>query len=413
MFAPLKTGRKTNASKIDNDNDGRIDEDGPEDLNKDGVISMMRVKDPLGPYMIHPDDPRLLRRADAQKGERGGYAVYWEGTDNDGDGFYNEDGAGGVDINRNFQHQYPYYQVDAGPHMASEAETRGVLDYMLARRNIAAVLTFGESDNLIAPPTRTGAHAPASVLDLVGFANQSVAGARDVGRFETPQAFGGRGGRGFGGGGDDQGAAGRGGGRGAAGGGRGTTPPATTVNAADVEYIRTDQRSVSPGDRRSLGSGDEDSRRRLLRIRLLPVRRAGILDAWVGPASESCARRWARWCPAGRPAPRDGPAAPVVARRWSRRAAGDAPGGDASASGTAAIDLRVVRWFDADKIDGFIAWQPFKHPTLGEIGDRRLQALRRQQSSRLAHCRTRQVAHGVRDVSLVALSEGGDRRARR
>ena len=116
--------------------------------------------------MIHPDDPRLMRRADPQKGERGGYAIYWEGTDNDGDGFYNEDPAGGIDINRNFQHQYPYYQPDAGPHMVSEAETRGVLDYMLGRRNIAAVLTFGESDNLIAPPTRAGAHAPASVVDF-------------------------------------------------------------------------------------------------------------------------------------------------------------------------------------------------------------------------------------------------------
>src|SRR5688500_7301157 len=41
MFAPLKTGRKTNASKFDSDNDGRVDEDGPEDLNKDGVISVM------------------------------------------------------------------------------------------------------------------------------------------------------------------------------------------------------------------------------------------------------------------------------------------------------------------------------------------------------------------------------------
>jgi hypothetical protein len=241
MFAPLKTGRKTNASKIDTDNDGRTDEDGPEDLNKDGVISMMRVRDPMGPYMIHPDDPRLLRRADPQKGERGGYAIYWEGIDNDGDGFYNEDPAGGIDINRNFQHQYPYYQGDSGPHMASELETRGVLDYVVARRNIAAVLTFGESDNLVAPPTRAGAHAPASVVDLVAFANQSVARARDVGRFETTPAFGGRGGRGFGGGDDDQGPGGRGG-RGAAGGGRGgpaPTPPATTVNGADVEYFRT------------------------------------------------------------------------------------------------------------------------------------------------------------------------------
>ena len=204
MFAALKTGRKTNASKFDNDNDGRVDEDGPEDLNKDGVISMMRVKDPLGPYMINPDDPRLMRRADAQKGERGGYAIYWEGTDDDGDGFYNEDPAGGIDVNRNFQHQYPYFQPDAGPHMASEAETRGVLEYVLGRRNVAAVLTFGESDNLIAPPTRTGAHAPASPIDLVAFANQSIAGARDVGRFQAPLAFGGRGGRGFGGG-DDEG----------------------------------------------------------------------------------------------------------------------------------------------------------------------------------------------------------------
>ena len=85
-----------------------------------------------------------------------------------------------------------------------------MLDYVLARRNIAAVLTFGESDNLIAPPTRTGAHAPASTLDLVGFANQSVAGARDVGRFETPRAFGGRGGRGSAAAETMQGGAGRG-----------------------------------------------------------------------------------------------------------------------------------------------------------------------------------------------------------
>ena len=65
---------------IDADNDGRFDEDGPEDLNKDGYISIMRVKDPKGPYMVHPEDPRLLRRADAAKGEAGGYAIYWEGV---------------------------------------------------------------------------------------------------------------------------------------------------------------------------------------------------------------------------------------------------------------------------------------------------------------------------------------------
>jgi hypothetical protein len=352
MFGAVKSARKTNAAKIDDDNDGRVDEDGPEDLNEDGFISMMRVKDPKGPYMIHPDDPRLVRRADAAKGEAGGYTIYWEGTDNDGDGFINEDPGGGVDLNRNFQHQYPYYTPDAGPHMASEPEVRGLLDYVLARRNIAAILTFGESDNLIAPPTRTGAHAPASTVDLIAFANQSVTGARGVGRFEPAQQpffFGGRG---------------RGGdaGRGAEPAGRGgprPTPPATTVAPADVEYFRT----IS------------DTYRRLTGIRATPATRIpggaffeygyyhfGVpsfsTPGWGITAQGAQGAQGAR---AGQGAPSGGraggPGGP----------AGSGPDGDAAESGLAAFDLRLVRWMDAEKVNGFIAWQPFKHPTLGDV----------------------------------------------
>ena len=187
MFGKVKSFRRTNARKFDDDNDGRVDEDGPEDLNGDGFISVMRVKDPKGPYMAHPDDARLLRRADAQRGEAGGWSVYWEGTDNDGDGFVNEDGPGGVDLNRNFQHRYPYYTPDAGPHMVSEPETRAVMDYILKKRNVAAILTYGASDNLITAPTRQGALAPPQTLDLLAFADQSVADARRVGTFAGGQ----------------------------------------------------------------------------------------------------------------------------------------------------------------------------------------------------------------------------------
>jgi hypothetical protein len=368
MFAPLKTGRKTTAAKIDNDNDGRVDEDGPDDLNKDGVISMMRVRDPLGPYMVHQDDPRLMRRADAQKGERGGYAIYWEGTDNDGDGFYNEDPPGGVDLNRNFQHQYPYFQPDAGPHMVSEPEARGVLDYVLQRRNIAAVLTFGESDNLVAPPTRAGAHAPASVVDLIGFANQSVSGALDVGRFEAPAAgFGGRGGGGRGGGGrggppDDAPAAGPGG-RGARGaGGRGTTPPATTVNGSDVEYFR----AIS------------DRYRQVTGIRSTPATRipGGAFFEYAYYQFGVPAFSTPGWgLPEAAGGGRGGEGRGGEGRGGEGRGGGRgaAPGGDAAApggdgaGGSAAFDLRLARWMDAEKVDGFTAWQPFKHPTLGDV----------------------------------------------
>jgi hypothetical protein len=360
-----------NSAKNDADNDGRLDEDGPEDLNKDGFISVMRVKDPNGPYMVHPDEPRLLRRADAAKGESGAYSVYWEGLDNDGDGFINEDGPGGVDLNRNFQHQYPYYQPDAGPHMVSEPEARGMLEYVLARRNIAAILTFGESDNLIAPPNASGAHAPASVVDLIGFANDSLEGARTTGRFQAPQGFGG--GRGFGGG-------GRGGGRGAAppaaggrGGGRGPTPPATTVAPTDVEYFRT----IS------------DRYRELTGLRTAPATRipAGAFFEYgyyqFGVPSFSTPGWGIGGSAEGAGAPGRGGAA--SGRGGAGAPGGAAPGGRAGGPGgtagqagrgggpgggggdSAAFDLRLLRWMDAEKVNGFIDWTPFKHPTLGEV----------------------------------------------
>jgi hypothetical protein len=383
MFGTVKSARKTNAAKNDADNDGRLDEDGPDDLNKDGFISVMRVRDPRGPYMIHPEDPRLMKRADPVRGEAGGYAIHWEGVDNDGDGFINEDGPGGVDLNRNFQHQYPYYTPDAGPHMISEPEARGIMDYVIARRNIAAILTFGESDNLIAPPTAAGAHAPASVVDLVAFANSSMDGARDVGRFQAPAGFGGRG---FGGGGGGGGRGGRGGAP--AGGGRGgppPTPPATTVAPADVEYFRT----ISDRYRQATG------------IRTSPATRIpggaffeyGYYQFGV-PAFSTPG--WGITAPAapggggpGGGAPAGQGAGPGRGGAQGGGRAGGPGGGGAPAAasdGSAAFDLRLVRWMDAEKVNGFINWTPFKHPTLGdvEIGGFRPYALSNPDASKIA-----------------------------
>ncbi|NTV81664.1 MAG: hypothetical protein HGA24_09615 [Candidatus Aminicenantes bacterium] len=194
FFAPVKTGRRTNTAPRDDDNDGRVDEDGPEDLNGDGFITVMRVRAPGGEYMIDPDEPRLMKRADPKKGESGAFRLFTEGVDNDGDGFINEDPSGGVDINRNLTHEYPYNKSDAGPHMVSEAESRALMDWVLAHRNIAAVLAFGQSDNLIVPPTSAGRLGPARELDLVRFAEASLAAARTSGFIQAGGAMG-RGGR--------------------------------------------------------------------------------------------------------------------------------------------------------------------------------------------------------------------------
>src|SRR5215203_5426363 len=56
LFAPLQAPRRGNLTPFDDDNDGRVDEDPPEDLNGDGVITMMRVQDPAGPFAPARED---------------------------------------------------------------------------------------------------------------------------------------------------------------------------------------------------------------------------------------------------------------------------------------------------------------------------------------------------------------------
>ena len=143
--------RSGNERPTDDDRDGQIDEDGPDDLDGDGLITMMRIEDPSGPYMPHPNDDRILIEADAKQGEQGRYRLAVEGRDNDGDEKQGEDPAGGVAFNRNFTFRYPYYSQGAGPHQVCEPETRAVADFAFSHPNIAAMLTFTAEDNLMRP----------------------------------------------------------------------------------------------------------------------------------------------------------------------------------------------------------------------------------------------------------------------
>lgn len=140
-----------NDRKTDDDRDAEIGEDPPDDLNGDGIITMMRVEDATGAFMPHPDDPRILIEADPKKNEKGRYLLFTEGKDDDGDERFNEDGAGGVSFNRNFPFRYPHFQTGAGPHQVSEIETRAVADFAFAHPNIVAVFAFSPEDNLATP----------------------------------------------------------------------------------------------------------------------------------------------------------------------------------------------------------------------------------------------------------------------
>jgi hypothetical protein len=148
-FAPIRFEHSRNSRPVDEDLDDAADEDGPDDLNKDGWITQMRVKDPEGKWITDPKEPRLMRLADPKKGEKGMYAVYSEGIDNDGDGEYNEDGPGGVEPNRNFPHDFEYYVKTAGLWPVSEKETISLLDFLVAHPQIALVLNFSTENTLL------------------------------------------------------------------------------------------------------------------------------------------------------------------------------------------------------------------------------------------------------------------------
>jgi hypothetical protein len=375
MFAPVKAARRTNTTPFDADNDGRTDEDGPEDLNKDGVVTVMRVKDPKGPYMASPEDARLMKRADPAKGESGGWALYIEGLDNDGDGFYNEDGPGGVDLNRNFMHQYPYFTPDAGRYMASETETRALLDYVLKHRNIAAILAFGESDHLVAAGGRPAA---AAGLNLADFAERANAPARRVGMMPD---LGGAGGRGFGRGGgmfifgDEGGPAGRGAQTQATGRGGGGIQPATAVNAADLEYfvaIGAKYRELTglrgTGFMRAPAGAFFEYGYFQYGVPSFSTPGWGLPGAGrpAGPGGGAPPSGEAATRPAGAPAGMAGMAG-GIGQRGAGRGAGAGGGLGADGEIGEGIDLRLLQWMDSEKVDGFVSWTPFKHPSLGDV----------------------------------------------
>lgn len=149
FFGALRWERKGNDAAFDDDRDMANDEDAPDDLNGDGLITMMRVKATDGQWIADATDPALMRRADATKGERGVYRLLVEGRDNDNDGEYNEDAVGGTDISKNFANNFRFFSENAGLHPFSADESRAVAEFVSTHDNIAAVYVLGMQDNLI------------------------------------------------------------------------------------------------------------------------------------------------------------------------------------------------------------------------------------------------------------------------
>lgn len=136
---------------VDNDHDGLYDEDGPDDLDGDGNITQMYVRDPLGRFKIDPDDKRFFVRTGPDEKPGGWSRVGEEGIDNDGDGRINEDGPGGYDGNRNWPSDWQpdHIQYGATDYPFSLPETRAIGEFLMAHPNIAAYQSYHNSGGMI------------------------------------------------------------------------------------------------------------------------------------------------------------------------------------------------------------------------------------------------------------------------
>lgn len=136
---------------VDNDRDGAVDEDGYDDLDKDGNIVMMRRKNPNGRWKQDPKDPRRMVQVGPE--EKGDYELLGqEGIDNDGDGLVNEDGyTFEYDPNRDWGWgwQPNYIQGGAYKYPFSLPENRAVMEFVMKHPNIAAAQSYHNSGGMI------------------------------------------------------------------------------------------------------------------------------------------------------------------------------------------------------------------------------------------------------------------------
>ncbi|MGN6674461.1 MAG: M14 family metallopeptidase [Thermomicrobiales bacterium] len=171
-----------------------------EDLDGDGLILQMRVRDPKGEWKVSDKDDRLMLKRGPV--ERGGtyYRVYPEGI------LHEHRGAPvklappkmSLDINRNYPGNWVTSQAGAGPYPLSEPETRALAEFVVAHPNIAMIQNYHTTGGVLfrMPSSRPDSELPMKDLALykrIGELGEEVVGYPCRSVYETYPAIDDRG----------------------------------------------------------------------------------------------------------------------------------------------------------------------------------------------------------------------------
>ncbi|MFC2160162.1 M14 family metallopeptidase [Acidobacteriota bacterium] len=189
--------QRQNSLMKDDDGDGKINEDGPDDLNGDGLITQFRYKDPEGRYVIDDVDSRLMVRLGGRGNtevvtEKERYSVISEDKDNDGDGRRGEDSERGIDVNRNYPEGWFTEDIlpgGQGVYPTSSPEAQAMVEFMVNHRNILIAQFYHTSGGFTYVPPGTGPHTNVPPKDRAVF--DFVMGKKylEVNGMEVPEAW--------------------------------------------------------------------------------------------------------------------------------------------------------------------------------------------------------------------------------
>ncbi len=349
FFNQVRHEYSGNLRSRDEDYDWVEDEDGPEDLNGDGMITMMRVMDKEGDWHIDEKDPRLMKKKQEDTPLDQLYSLYPEGIDNDGDELYNEDGPGGFNINRNFPHNFGYKTKGVGVYPASEAETRALIDFLTKyipeakdqpHRNVCGVLVFSKFDNLAAGTGIEGGTPtfpqPARSTSAEGGPSRMMFMMGGRGQQEAPRP-------------------------------RPTDPQPKKTNAQDESVFK----SVSTEYKKLTKINSAESEKPVGSLMEWAYFQFGVpaFSANLWSLRQEAPSKPQGKMPAPKPAGTDQAATPDRAAMMQRMMAGGGAGGERpSASASADNDDKWLKWIDdKNEGNGFVAWTKYDHKQLGEV----------------------------------------------
>ena len=158
-------------NRIHEDEKGGIME---EDLDRDGVIRMMRIKTPYGAWKKDEEDPSVMKLRDPSDSDGEFYDIYPEGILEAYEGSENlkvRKDAWGLDFNRNFPYGWcPEPRQDgAGDYPLSNPETKAIVDFVLSHSNIGGAALGHTSGGIILypPGTKPSANSPQSDIEVL------------------------------------------------------------------------------------------------------------------------------------------------------------------------------------------------------------------------------------------------------